>query len=199
MQRGLGQWQGRASRGSTDTCLMTELPLYFAKVDSPLKTKKEVTVYFELRVDRTSKEQEPDGNLPLLAVGFCAAPYPAIRLPGWERGSLAVHGDDGRRYVNDSDGGKDFTDAFRDGDTVGLGVRYSPAHEHGRVEGEVFFTRNGQLQGGWNVHEELDADNEFGALGLDGQYDLYGAVGAFGDVAFTAFFRREDWRYNPNA
>ena len=33
------------------------------------------------------------------ALGFVAPPYPPFRLPGWQRGSLAVHSDDGRRYV----------------------------------------------------------------------------------------------------
>ena len=57
-----------------------------------------------------------------IAVGYCAKPYPGWRLPGWERASLGVHGDDGRRFVNDSYGGKDFTKAFKPGETVGIGM-----------------------------------------------------------------------------
>jgi len=39
-------------------------------------------------------------------------------MPGWQRGSLAVHGDDGRKYINDSWGGKDFTSSFKEGETL---------------------------------------------------------------------------------
>ncbi|KAJ4290767.1 hypothetical protein N0V88_006516 [Collariella sp. IMI 366227] len=39
-----------------------------------------------------------------LSLGFTALPYPSFRMPGWHRGSLAIHGDDGHRYVNDAYG-----------------------------------------------------------------------------------------------
>lgn len=57
-----------------------------------------------------------------IAIGYCAKPYPGWRLPGWERASLGVHGDDGRRFVNDTWGGKDFTTGFAPGETVGIGM-----------------------------------------------------------------------------
>lgn len=57
-----------------------------------------------------------------VAVGFVGCPYPGFRLPGWNRGSLGVHSDDGRRYCNDSYGGKDFTMPFREGEVVGIGM-----------------------------------------------------------------------------
>jgi hypothetical protein len=38
---------------------------------------------------------------------------------------LAVHGDDGRRFVNDTWGGKDFTTKFVEGGTVGIGMEFS--------------------------------------------------------------------------
>jgi hypothetical protein len=60
-----------------------------------------------------------------IAVGYCAKPYPSWRLPGWERASLGVHGDDGRRFVNDTWGGKDFTTKFVEGGTVGIGMEFS--------------------------------------------------------------------------
>ena len=59
-----------------------------------------------------------------VAVGYCAKPYPPWRLPGWHRASVGVHGDDGRRFVNDSWGGKDFTGAFRVGERVGIGMQF---------------------------------------------------------------------------
>jgi hypothetical protein len=59
-----------------------------------------------------------------IAIGYCAKPYPSWRLPGWERASLGVHGDDGRRFVNDTWGGKDFTTKFIEGETVGIGMEF---------------------------------------------------------------------------
>lgn len=127
-------------------------------------------------------------------------------MPGWERGSLGVHADDGRRFVNDTEGGKDFTKPIGAGETVGIGIKYSvpenpdfaPSPVDGQPPtGEVFFTRNGKPTGGWNIHEELDADNDFGVLGLDGRFDLYGAIGTFGEVGFEVYFHYRDWMYQP--
>lgn len=128
-------------------------------------------------------------------------------MPGWERGSLAVHGDDGHRYVSNTDGGVEFTAPFRDGETIGLGITYSlpgksatasmPQGDGTFLNGEVFFTRNGRRDGGWNIHEEFDNSNEFGVLGIDGKHDLFGAIGTFGQVAFNVFFNRRDWLYQP--
>lgn len=56
---------------------------------------------------------------------------------------------------------------------------------------EVFFTRNGNLDRSWNVLEELDSLREI--EGLDGKFDLYGALGTFGSVEFDCAFRRADW------
>ena len=36
-----------------------------------------------------------------------------------------MHGDDGRRFVNDTWGGKDFTTKFAEGVTVGIGMEFS--------------------------------------------------------------------------
>ena len=94
-------------------------------------------------------------------------------MPGWERGSMAVHADDGCRYVNDTDGGKDFVSPLRAGETVGMGVTYSAAGEagfsakHDALRGDVFFTRDGTKVGGWSLQEEIDAESaqsEFGIL-----------------------------------
>ena len=119
-----------------------------------------------------------------------------------------MHSDDGRRYVNDADGGLDFTEPIRPGETVGLGITYSmpdaPASfaqasiETNPLKGEVFFTRNGKKSGTWNIQEEFDATNEFGNVGIDGRHDLYGAIGTFGEVSFEAFFKPRDWLWRPN-
>lgn len=109
--------------------------------------------------------------------------------------------------MNDTDGGKDFTAPIQAGETVGIGITYAvpaspPNYEPSPVGGSplkaaVFFTRNGNRDHGWDLHEELDAESEFGVLGLDGKVDLYGAVGTFGEVVFEASFHSRDWLYQP--
>lgn len=200
---GLGRWKGFTRAGGNDSCLLTSAPLYFALADSPLKTRLKKTIYFEVKIHSLGHgHRVNDGSL---ALGYCAMPYPTWRLPGWERGSLAVHGDDGRRYVNDTWGGKDFTSAFQVGDTIGLGMSFSisesppgyaePHRSTIALNVEVFFTKNGGLSGGWNLHEELDVDDQ-GIEGLDGNFDCYGAIGSFGGVEFECFFNRQDWLWS---
>ena len=165
--------------------------------------------YFEVRINKVERDAG-------VALGFVAPPYPTWRLPGWERASLGVHGDDGRRYVNDSYGGRDFTDAFKLGDTLGLGMEFAPAAapSHARMEkgkgpgmagttqkkvASVFFTRNGQKEGGWDVNEEVDEeiDQPGGVTGLEGDRDLHAAVGVFGGSDFTVVFGRHNWMWRP--
>jgi hypothetical protein len=96
--------------------------------------------------------------------------------------------------VNDNLGGKEFTSAFRTGETVGIGMRLNlPATATGaqqKPDVRVFFTRNGAEVGGWDLHEELDSEAE-GVYGLEGDYDLYAAVGVFGGVDVEVKFDRE--------
>ena len=200
-----GIWKGITPAASGDSCIVTSSPLYFACADTPWQTEVTKTIYFEVKL--RSLDHGKNAVDSSIALGFCAMPYPTWRLPGWERASLAVHGDDGRRYVNDTWGGKNFTSAFNPGDTVGLGMSISvPITPPGYgtlsqrstpLKVEVFFTRNGREEGGWNLHEELDANRDLGVEGLDGQFDLYGAVGCFGGVEFNCLFNRRDWLWLP--
>ena len=196
---GKGSWKCRTKSASVDSILLTRLPIYFAAQDSPFVTEKTREIYFEVKVTKIGQGSGTDEAS--LALGFCAQPYPSWRLPGWERGSLGVHSDDGRRYVNDSFGGKDFTSAFKKGETVGLGMEFRvPDSGSGKSINksavDVFFTRNGQRAGGWSLHEELDeASGE--VEGLEGDYDLYGGIGTFGAVEFEVNFARERWMYQP--
>jgi SPRY domain len=195
-QRGKGQWKAKTKSSCTDCIILSTLPLYFAAEDSPLTTQRSKTIYFEVRILAMGEQgaKEAAG----IAIGFCASPYPSWRLPGWERASLGVHGDDGRRFVNDPDGGIDFTRPFNPGETVGIGMTFSapPAKSHGQPRGEVFFTRNGKRDQGWQVNEERDKDSD-SILGLEGEWDLYAAVGMFGGVDFEVQFAPEAWAYQP--
>lgn len=169
-----------------------------------------------------------------MAIGFAAKPYPTWRMPGHERGSIGVHGDDGRRYINDSWGGRDFVNPFRVGDVVGIGMRFQrsatdgrarlPAYgDHGLEGGRgnplqrtsssatcgvvdpnemdvrVFFTRNGRLEASWDLHELVDAEfaQPGGLVGLEGQHDLFAAVGVWGRIDVEIRYGRNNWRYIP--
>jgi hypothetical protein len=186
---------------------MTNLPMYSVFWDSPLTTQRPKTIYFELKVTGVGRGgstlSEADAGI---AIGFAAPPYPTFRLPGWERASLAVHGDDGRKYVNDPWGGVDFTNAFAPGETVGIGMTYSvpknpPSYEATQqgqmLDVEVFFTRDGKKTGSWNGNEELDVRSEGGNTGLRGECDLFPAIGVFGGVDFDVFFHPSQWMYRP--
>lgn len=179
-----------AAAKDNDVILLSDLPLYTACTGEPR------TVYFELQVISMGDSRSQDGDAGI-AIGFVAPPYPAWRLPGWHRASIGVHGDDGRRYVDDSYGGKDFTSAFRKNDVVGIGMIHSaPRYQGGKNQCEIFFTHDGKKDGGWNLHEERDRDAEEGdVFGLEGQHDLLAAVGCFGPVEFEARFRRQDWLF----
>ena len=201
MMPNTGFWKGSTRSRSKDACLLSSSPLYFASVDAPIGITK--TIYYELKVRSFGSGQGTDESS--IALGYCAMPYPTWRLPGWERGSLAVHSDDGRRYVNDTWGGKDFTSPFQVGDTLGLGMSFSvsdkppdyASSQQSSIKVEIFLTRNGEKSESWNLHEELDAKNDLGVDGLDGQFDLYAAVGIFGGVEFDVLFRRQDWLWRP--
>ncbi|KAI1105574.1 hypothetical protein F4804DRAFT_124250 [Jackrogersella minutella] len=186
---GPGVWRGSSPRGGADTCLASYPPLYHAAAHSPLATGRARTAYYEVRI----LEAEGGGGAPL-ALGYAAPPYPPFRLPGWHRGSAAVHGDDGHRYVNDRWGGRPFADPpFRRGETVGLGMEFLP--HRGAVQVQVFLTRDGRERGRWDLHEETDVHRDLPVTGLEGDYDVCAAVGVFDSVAFEVVFAPGLWMW----
>lgn len=192
-----GTWSLRTRGRQSDTILFSNLPLYFAAIEHSLHTEREKTVYFETRI--LSIQDAESG----VAVGFAAQPYPAWRLPGWHRASLGVHGDDGRRFVNDSWGGRDFVGAFGVGDVVGIGMRFCVEESGGggsrKCKTKVWFTRNGREEGGgWEIDEERDAERDEGVDGLQGELDMYPAIGVFGGVEIEVRFRRDDWLWRSS-
>ncbi|KAE8372565.1 hypothetical protein BDV26DRAFT_273918 [Aspergillus bertholletiae] len=198
-----GRWKGSTKARNGDFLISTSLPLYFPTMDSPFVTKKGKTIYFEVKLLGLREGPglgPPSSDSSGLSIGFIAHPYPYWRSPGWERGSIGVFSDDGCRFVNDSWGGREFTSAFVVGETVGLGMTfYHPGTSNINLKGKVkkcgvgiFFTRNGHLVGGWDLHEEVDEDA--GSVeGLEGDFDLYGAIGLFGGVDFEVSFNRAGW------
>jgi len=199
-----GIWAGKSKSSCPDSCITSSLPLYSVHAHSPLASGDSKIIYYEVRINKKNKREIT------LAMGFGAPPYPTFRLPGWHRGCLAIHGDDGSRYVNDMWGGRDFTSVFRPGETLGIGMRFSkrdldgppaysdqPAITTARtpINVEVFFTRDGKEDGSWNLHEELDAQEDRPVTGLEGFNDLFAVVGVFENVDFEIVFKKDEWIY----
>jgi hypothetical protein len=197
-----GVWAGKTKASCPDSCITSTIPLYSVMAHSPLRTGRAKVIYYEVRI---AKRNRPEVSL---AMGFAAPPYPTFRLPGWHRGCLAVHGDDGSKYINDSWGGKDFTHPFKAGETLGLGMKFSardinapPSYTQTTattpINVEIFLTRNGSIAGSWNLHEEGDAQEDLPVTGLEGFNDIYAAIGTFENVDFEIVFSEGEWMYRP--
>lgn len=165
---------------TTDTTLVSRLPFYSPHIrhTSPEEIGGRNKFYFEVLITSIDKPEEAS-----VALGFTCLPYPHFRLPGWHRGSIAVHSDDGHRYVNDSLAGKDFVRPFgKSGTLVGIGMNLERM--------SVFFTRNGRFEAEWSLIEDsnmrgIDPMRNFkdgGIQGLQGESDIYAAVGIYGAV-----------------
>lgn len=192
---GVGRNKISTNNKCQDTIFLSDIPLFATLNDNPLRTERPKKIYYELEV----KSMGGGSAEAAIALGFLAPPYPSWRQPGWHRSSLAVHGDDGRRYIDNSDGGRDFVQPFQRGDVVGIGMVHGlPIYAGGKQRVEVFFTRNGRKEGEWDLNEDLDKEEEGGDVrGLQGEYDLLAAVGCFGPVEFEVRFRPDEWIFRP--
>lgn len=240
-----GIWSLVTEKKAGDATVIGYPPLYLVQRDSPLlpssssSSSPTKTIYYECKIlaappapsaaphhhphrllhhGNNNKGPNNDTGEIGLALGFTALPFPPFRMPGWHRGSLAVHGDDGHKYVNDGWGGKEFTAPFRPGETVGIGMTFSssstsssnpPSYDQsgkgkggggdggggGRIEVEVFFTRDGKVDGRWDVHEELDASTDLPVTGLEGYHDIAIAVGTYQNVGVEIVLDPARWMY----
>ncbi|KAI5467401.1 hypothetical protein BGZ63DRAFT_498984 [Mariannaea sp. PMI_226] len=184
-----GQWDAYTAKNSPDRCIIGYPPMYTVSEHDPHRTGQPKTIYYEVQI-------RPDSPTVFLALGFTALPYPSFRMPGWHRGSLAVHGDDGHKYINDRWGGKDFTAEFQRGHTYGIGMTFR-AVGGGKPQVDIFFTHNGVLTGGWALHEETDAEQDLPVTGLEGLHDLSCAIGTYDGVRFEVNLDASKWLYNP--
>ncbi|KAI2604610.1 hypothetical protein GGR54DRAFT_653003 [Hypoxylon sp. NC1633] len=189
-QAGPGVWRVLGEKGAPDASLASYPPLYLAAAHDPRRARRPRTAYYEVRVlEQGSRKDEIS-----LALGFAAPPYPGFRLPGWHRGSLGVHGDDGHRYVNDRWGGHAFAKPFRRGEVLGLGMTFSEREGGGGgIRVQIFLTRDGREAGRWDLHEETDREQDLPVTGLEGYHDVCASVGCFDKVAFEVVFRPDAW------
>ncbi|AEO53100.1 hypothetical protein MYCTH_2293986 [Thermothelomyces thermophilus ATCC 42464] len=189
-----GVWEGRTNSQATDSTIIAYPPLYSVMLHSPLapsNAARRKTIYYEVQLTQANPRRDI-----CLAMGFTALPYPSFRMPGWHRGSLAVHGDDGHKFINDRWGGKSFTTPFAPGERLGIGMTFWDAGG-GRVEADVFFTRQGREVGRWNLHEETDAEQDLPVTGLEGYHDLSCAIGTCGETGFQVIFDPARWLHRP--
>jgi hypothetical protein len=199
-----GVWAGKTNSNCPDSCITSSIPLYLVHAHSPLRTGQKTTIYYEVRISKNNRREVS------LALGFSAPPYPTFRLPGWHRGSLAVHGDDGSKFINDRWGGKDFTVPFKPGETLGIGMSFEkrdlsapPSYGQAQTEAQnsinvkIFLTRDGTVAGSWNLHEEADSVEDLPVTGLEGYHDLSATVGVFEGVEFEIVFVKGEWMFHP--
>ncbi|PSR81392.1 hypothetical protein BD289DRAFT_372725 [Coniella lustricola] len=202
-----GIWTIKTDSRCGDSCITAQPPAYIVRRDDPRliharQPDPTSTIYYEV-VIRSDLDRAEAG----LGLGFVALPYPPFRMPGWHRGSLAVHSDDGHRYVNDLWGGDDFVKPFgaAKGAVVGLGMRFSDVgrgktaaavtgNENG-IQVECFMTRDGRLEGSWDVNGPRDAKRDLPPIGVQGYHDLAVAVGVFGALEVEVVLDPGRWVY----
>ncbi|KAF9267855.1 hypothetical protein L218DRAFT_650537 [Marasmius fiardii PR-910] len=160
-----------------DFCLMSDLPIIPGLYD----VSRQSGVYFEVKIVRMFP---PDSYL---AIGTACQPYPNFRLPGWNRESAGFHLDDLRKFFEDSDGGRDYSDThthrplpftrINPRDTIGCGYEFSTA--------SLFYTWNG-----------VRLDNAFSGIYLPrNEYDVFAAVGVHGATKFEVNFGGDVFRW----
>lgn len=103
------------------------------------------------------------GQAGYIGIGVSGPNVSLSRLPGWEKDSWALHGDDGSIFSGRGQG-TPFGPTYGTGDVIGVGVDWTHAHslhrqpastnhhaisetaKHGPLA-KIFFTKNGQMLG----------------------------------------------------
>ncbi|KAG8271325.1 SPRY domain-containing protein 3 [Homalodisca vitripennis] len=89
------------------------LDVGLAQAKQPLNTTSH---YFEIEI------VDPGENC-FIAIGLTEKDYPKNRLPGWDRGSIAYHADDGKVFIGCGVGEKFGPKCYK-GDTMGCGISF---------------------------------------------------------------------------
>lgn len=88
--------------------------------------------YFEITID-------DQGQTGRIGVGLCDRDVNLEKMPGWESGSYAYHGDDGLLFRQTGISGTSYGPKYGTGDTIGCCWNL--------VDNRVFFTKNGKNLG----------------------------------------------------
>lgn len=124
------------------------------------------------------KNLELDSMLSCSPTGLACKPYPAFRMPGWNRLSAALHLDDLRKFCEDPDGGRDYalsptTTRISPHDIIGCGYVFHT--------GAIFFTYNGRRL----------PDAFIGTFLPRERYDVFAAIGVCGENEVEVNFGRQ--------
>lgn len=121
----------------------------------------------------------------MVSVGLATKPYPAFRLPGLNRYSVAYHsnGDKSHNYPFTS---SPFGPTLKEGDVLGIGYRPRT--------GTVFFTRNGRKME--DAFIGLSRWNLFPTIGADGPCSVHVNLGQAGFVFIEANVKK--WGLAPS-
>lgn len=96
----------------------TILDVGLAQAKTPLNTQSH---YFEIEIT------DPGENC-FIAIGLTEKNYPKNRLPGWDKGSIAYHADDGKVFIG-CGVGEVFGPKCHKGDTMGCGIFFPQNYE----------------------------------------------------------------------
>jgi hypothetical protein len=88
--------------------------------------------YFEMTIIN-------QGERACMAIGLSNTDFKSTRHPGWEPGSYGYHGDDGRKFHNNSRGEPYAVKFGAVDDVIGCGLNFAMR--------EIFFTKNGKYLG----------------------------------------------------
>lgn len=83
--------------------------------------------YFEMEILNSGREG-------WLAIGVAKTTYPLHRHPGWNKGSVGYHADNGHLY-KEVGHGVPFGPCCTEGDVMGCGIRFTPDTEHSQSNG----------------------------------------------------------------
>lgn len=128
-----------------------------AQMNQPLNKRHP---YFEIEILDT-------GDTCKISIGAAAIDHPLTQQPGWVRGSIGHHGDDGRLFY-ESGTGCSFGPPWKRYEVIGFGIRtYSDIDITPGSEVQVFITRNGIEIGHMTV--TVPESGLFPAVGFHGK------------------------------
>jgi hypothetical protein len=186
-------WRIATRPGSPETCFTTSLPIYSVHHHSPLATGQPFTIYFDCEI-RPGHSDDP----VCLAVGFLAGKDRALKMPGFERGSIGVYSRDGGLYLNNKLLKSELKGSFEPGQQLGIGMNFSMRDRQANnpqtadalsyLGVEVFVSRDGRRVATLDLDDQTSEPLDLFREGFRGSHDIYAAIGTVGEVDVEIFF-----------